>query len=53
MAEEGRAIHSNDDINDKKEGEIDKDIGIPFDPMKSLPFEKQPGREKRDEDQLN
>jgi len=38
VTEEGGAVYSDDNIDDEKEGKIDKDIGVFFNLMKGLPF---------------
>ena len=41
MGEEGRAVHSDDDIDDDEEAQIDKNIHVLFHAVEDLPFQKE------------
>ena len=53
MGEEGRTVHSDDDIDHDEETQIHKNIHVPLHPVEELPFQKESRCNERDEDQLN
>ena len=53
MGEEGRTVHSDDDIDDDEEAQIHKNIYVPLHPVEKLPFQKESRCDEGDEDQLN